>query len=118
MRRGEAGLRDVHQRLKRLETQMQASRPSWSSDIEAARTRAAARARLKIGEALHVAWHPAVESARDLLIGDTPAQASADLEILQRWGRQYPAALYPADGTRARIMARMEEMAQRMQAQP
>jgi hypothetical protein len=106
----------LDRRLCKLETQLQASQLSWISDVEAASARVAARVRLKIGELLEAAWHPAVKSARDILHGDTPAQAAADLETLQRWGRQHPEVLAPDDGWGARITARVEEMVQRMQA--
>lgn len=85
-------------------------------DLEAARTRAAARVRLHIGEAPDAAWHPAVKSAHAFLIGDTPAQAAADLDTLRRWYASHPEALDPDDGTLMRITARLAEMAQRMPA--
>ncbi len=107
-------MRDPRLPLERLEAQIQASQPAFSSDVEAARARAAARVRLNIGEVLDAAWHPAVKSAHALLIGDTPAQAAADLEVLQRWGTKHPEVLAPDDGTLTRIMQRLEEMARRL----
>jgi hypothetical protein len=76
---------NLERRVCKLEAQIHASQPSWTSDVESARTRAAAWVRLEIGEALDAVGHPAVLSARTLLIGDTPAQAAANLETLTRW---------------------------------
>jgi hypothetical protein len=104
-------------RLKRLEAQLQPKPLAWSADVEACRTRAAARIRLHIGERLDIPWHPAVMSARELLIGDTPAQQQADLDTLQRWGREHPELLVPDDGSRERFSAKLDEMAQRIEAQ-
>ena len=103
-------------RLKRLEAQLQPKPLAWSADVEACRARAAARIRLHIGERLNIPWHPAVVSARELLQGDTPAQKQADLETLQRWGREHPELLAPDDGWRERFIAKLDEMAQRLEA--
>ena len=103
-------------RLRKLEAQLQASQSSYSSDVEAARMRAAARIRLKIGEALDAAGHPAVISARTFLIRDTPAQAAADLETLTRWHACHPVTLDPDEDRLTRIMQKLEEMARRLQA--
>ncbi len=54
---------NLKRRVGKLEAQLQASQPSFDLDVESARTRVAARVRLKIGEALDAAWHPAVKSA-------------------------------------------------------
>jgi hypothetical protein len=107
----------LKRRIHKLEAQIEVRQPAYSLDVKAARTRAAARVRLYIGERLNVASHPAVQSACALLIGDTPAQAATDLELLQRWGRQHPDALAPDEGTLARITAKLEAMAQRLEAQ-
>ena len=110
-------MRDLRRRLERLEAQIRTSRCAWTSDVESARTRAVARLRLHIGELMGAEHHTAVQSARALLIGDTPEQAAADLKTLQRWGRAHPELLTPHDGWAARITARLEEMAQRPEAQ-
>jgi hypothetical protein len=106
----------LERRVCKLEAQLQPTPLAWSADVEACRARAAARIRLHIGERLNVPWHPAVVSARELLVGDTPEQQQADLETLQRWGREHPERLTPDDGWAARFTAKLDEMAQRMQA--
>jgi hypothetical protein len=63
---------NLERRIGKLEAQRQARQPSYSSDVEAARIRTAARIRLHIGEALGAIGHPAVISAQTLLFGDTP----------------------------------------------
>jgi hypothetical protein len=105
-------------RLKRLEAQFQPKPLAWSADVEACRARAAARIRLHIGERLNIPWHPSVVSAWELLKGYTSEQAAVDLEILQRWGREHPELLAPDDGWRERFIATLDEMAQRIEAQP
>jgi hypothetical protein len=104
-------MRSIEGRLHKLETQHQARQPCWSMDVESARTRAAARVRLQIGEMCDAAWYPAVVSARMLLMGDTPDQAAADMDTLQRWGNMHPEALTPDDGTLTRIIQRLEQTA-------
>jgi hypothetical protein len=84
--------------------------------MEAAKRRALARVRLKISLALGVVDDPAFTADHALLTDDTSEQAAADREVLQRWAHQHPVTLYPVDGARDRIAARLEEMAQRMQA--
>ena len=103
-------------RLHKLETQLQARQLCWSMDVESARTRTAARVRLKIGEALGAAWQPAVISARTLMVGDTPHRRLPIERSCGRWGRDYSETLAPDDGTLTRISARLEEMAQRLLA--
>jgi hypothetical protein len=62
---------------------------------------------------------PPTETAdRDLLLEDTPAQAAADLEMLERWDRTHPQALTPEGGARDRIAAKLEAMARWMETQP
>jgi hypothetical protein len=102
---------NLKRRVGKLEAQLQASQPSFDLDVESARTRVAARLRLKIGEVLDAAWHPAVVSARMLLMGDTPDQAAADMATLQRWGNMHPEALTPDDGTLTRIIQKLEQTA-------
>jgi hypothetical protein len=107
-------MRNAHRRVEQLESQIQGR---WPADVEAAKARALARVRLKISVALDAVGHPACKADVALLADDTPEQAAADREILQRWARQYPATLYPDDdGARDRIAAKLEEMARRMQA--
>jgi hypothetical protein len=71
---------------------------------------------LHIGERLKIPNHPAVVSARELLMGDTPERQQADLDTLQRWGREHPELLAPDDGWRERISAKLDEMSQRIEA--
>jgi hypothetical protein len=106
----------LESRLHKLEAQLQPKPLAWSADVEACRARAAARVRLHIGERLGIQDHPAVVSARELLKGYTPEQAATDLEILQRWGREHPELLAPDNGWRERFTAKLEEMAQRIEA--
>jgi predicted nucleic acid-binding protein len=84
--------------------------------MDAASKRVAARVRLRIGEAIDAPWHPSVVSTRELLIGDTPEQHAADLEVLQRWKAAHPDAFPPDEGAGARIMQKLEEMARRQEA--
>jgi hypothetical protein len=102
---------NLKRRVDKLEALLQASQPSFDLDVESARTRVAARLRLKIDEVLDAAWHPAVVSARMLLMGDTPDQAAADMDTLQRWGNMHPEALTPDDGTLTRIIQKLEQTA-------
>jgi hypothetical protein len=113
MRSGETAMRNAQRRLEQLEARI---RGVWPAEVEAAKARALARVRLKISVALDAAGHPACKADVALLADDTPEQAVADTKILQRWARQHPATLYPDDGARAHITAKLEEMAQRMQA--
>jgi hypothetical protein len=106
-------MRSLEGRLHKLETQLQARQPCWSPDVKSARTRAAARVRLKIGEMRDAAWHPAVQSAREILSGDTLAQAAADLDTLRHWSASHPEAFDPDEDGCTRIMQKLEEMAQR-----
>ena len=109
-------MRRLEGRLHKLETQRQAIEPAWSADIEAVRTRVVARIKVHIGETLEAEWHPAVKAAREILVGDTPAQTAADRDIFVRWRRAHQALLDPDEDGRARFMRKLEEMAQRMQA--
>jgi hypothetical protein len=106
-------MRDRRRRLEQLEARI---RGVWSADVEAAKVRVLARVRLKIAEVTRPLGYPDIEDARALLAGDTLEQASADVEILQRWAQQHPETLYLEGGARARITAKLEEMAQRMRA--
>jgi hypothetical protein len=108
--------RSIDARLARLEAQLQPTPRAWSADVEACRARAVARVRLHIGERLNIPNHPAVVSARELLTGYTSEQAATDLEILQRWGREHPERLAPDDGWHERFTAKLDEMAQRLEA--
>jgi hypothetical protein len=100
-------------RLAHLEAQM---RGVWPADVEAAKARVLARVRLKIRVALGAVGHPACKADAALLADDTPEQAAADTELLQRWAHEYPATLYPDGGARERIAATLEEMTRRMQS--
>jgi hypothetical protein len=106
-------MRDPRRRLERLEARI---RGVWLAELEAAKARALARVRLRISAALGVEGDPAFKADAVLLADDTPEQAAADTELLQRWASQHPATLYPVDGVRARFTAKLEEMAQRLQA--
>jgi hypothetical protein len=113
--------RSLETRIARLEAEAgrasdytTAVQAAW--DVEAAKTRVAARVRLKIGEACEAGGHPAVIWARTFLVGDTPAQAEADLATLQHWAASHPDAFDPDEDGRTRIMQKLEEMAQRWQA--
>jgi hypothetical protein len=109
-------MRTFERRVCKLEAEIQARQPAWSADIEAVRARVVARIKVHIGEALAAGWHPTVKSAREILGGDTPAQAAADRDILERWGRAHPELLHPDEDGRTRIMQKLEEMAQRRHA--
>jgi hypothetical protein len=106
-------MRNPQRRLARLEAQM---RGVWPAAVEAAKARALARVRLKIAAALDAVGDARFKADAALLADDTPEQAAADTELLQRWAHQYPATLYSDSGARERIAAKLEEMAHRMQA--
>jgi hypothetical protein len=106
-------MRNAHRRVEQLESQIQGR---WPAKVEAAKARALARVRLKIAAALGVVDDPALTADHARLANDSPEQGAADREVLQRWAREHPATLYPDDGARARIAAKLEEMSQRMQA--
>jgi hypothetical protein len=109
-------MRDRRRRLEQLEERI---RGVWPVEVETAKARALARVRLKIATALDAGGDARFKADVALLADDTPEQAAADLETLRRWARQHPATLYPADnGARARITAKLEEMARRLEAQP
>jgi hypothetical protein len=116
-------VRSLERRIARLEAAAgrasdytTAVQAAW--DVEAARTRVAARVRLHIAERLGIPNHPAAQSARALLEGYTAAQAAADLDLLKRWAASHPDAFEPDEEGCARIMRKVEEMAQRLQAHP
>jgi hypothetical protein len=75
-------------RLRRLEAQRQAKAPAYTAAVEVTwvRARVGARTRRRIAETLGVGAreHPADPADRELLAGDTPAQAEADLDLLAR----------------------------------
>jgi hypothetical protein len=98
-------VRDPRRRLERLEARTQGV---WPAEVQAAKARALARLRLKISVAL--------DRVGDLTFKADAALLAADTEILQRWARQHPATLYPDDGVRERIAAKLEEIARRMEA--
>jgi hypothetical protein len=116
MRRGEAVMRDHRRRLATLESFIPRSQPRWGPEVEAVRARVVARIKLYIGERLGMPNHPAIQSAHARLMGDTPERAQAALETLHRWGQAHPERLTPDDGWGPRIMRRLDEMAQRMEA--
>jgi hypothetical protein len=66
--------------------------------------------------ALDAVDDPALPAADALLADDTPEQAAADVETLRRWAQRHLATLHPVDGARERIAAKLEQMAQRLQA--
>jgi hypothetical protein len=105
----------LERRVDKLEAQRQPTPLAWSADVDACRTRAGARVRLYVGERLQIPDHPSVVAARALLMGDTPERKQADLDTLQRWGREHPEQLAPDDGWYERFIAKLEEMAQRLE---
>jgi hypothetical protein len=113
MRGGGPVMRDPQGRLALLEARMQGV---WPADVEAAKRRVLARVRLKISLALGVVDDPAFAVDHALLTDDSAEQAAADREILQRWARQHPATLYPEDGARERITAKLEAMGRGLEA--
>jgi hypothetical protein len=113
MRGGGTVVRDPRRRLERLEAR---TRGVWPAEVEAAKARALARVRLKISVALDRVDDPAFKAYHAFLADDTPEQAAADTELLQRWARRHPATLYPDDGVRERIEAKLEELARRLQS--
>jgi hypothetical protein len=106
----------LERRVDKLEAQRQLTPLAWSADVDACRARAGARVRLYVGERLQIPEHPSVVSARALLMGDTPERQQADLDTLQRWGREHPELLASDDGCRERISAKLEEMSRRLEA--
>jgi hypothetical protein len=115
MRNGESTMRNPRRRLERLEARI---RGVWPADVQAAKVRALARLRLKISVALDRGGDPTFQADAVLLADNTLEQAAADTEILRHWARQHPVTLYPEDGVRERITAKLEEMARRLEAQP
>jgi hypothetical protein len=103
-------MRNTLRRLEQLETQI---RGVWPAEVEAAKQHSLARLKVRIGEACGTSEHPVAVAAQAQLIGDTPEQATADRELLQRWAHRYPATLYAEDGSRDRIAAKLEAMARR-----
>jgi hypothetical protein len=108
----------LESRLHRLEAQLQAKEPAYTAAVEVAwaRARVGARTRRRIAEALGASEHPADQADRELLIGDTPQQAAADLDLLERWDRAHPALARGTAGTRDRMAARLEQQARRLEA--
>lgn len=106
-------MRSFDRRVCKLEAEIQARQPAWSADIEAVRARVVARIKVYIGETLAMGWHPAAKAAHEILCGDTPGGYPG----AARCRPGHPAALTPDDGTWARIMAKLDEMAQRQEAQ-
>jgi hypothetical protein len=113
MRSGEFAMRNPQRRLEQLEQRI---RGVWPVEVETAKARALARVRLKIATALGMVGDTRFKADTALLADDTPEQAAADAEILRRWAQRHPMTLYPVDGARDRIAARLEEMARRLQA--
>jgi hypothetical protein len=109
--------RNLDTRLQRLEAATRARPGEWPAEVEAAKRRALARLWLRLGDALDTPTHPAVVSARTFLQDDTPEQGPVDLDTLQRWEEAHPDTLYPAaEGSRAGLERKLEEMRQRMEA--
>jgi hypothetical protein len=111
MRSGKVAMRNAQRRLEQLEAQIQGR---WPAEVEAAKGRVLARVRLKIAMALDAVGDTRFQADDALLADDTPEQAVVDLETLRRWARQHPATLYPVDGARERIAAKLEELARRL----
>ena len=112
--------RSLEARLARLEARARThSDPStFPPEIEAAKQRCLARLYRKIATALDAWSHPRVQWAVSLLRDDTPEQSATDLATLTRWGAAHPERLTPdQEGVCNRIMAKLEEMARRMEAQ-
>ena len=106
-------MRNAQRRLEQLEARI---RGVWPAEVEAAKGRVLARVRLKIAMALDAVGDTRFQGDDVLLADDTPEQVVADLETLRRWAQQYPMTLYPVDGARDRMAARLEEMARRLRA--
>jgi hypothetical protein len=106
-------MRNAQRRLEQLE---QSIRGVWPVEVETAKARALARVRLKIATALDAVGDACFQADAALLADDTPEQAAADAETLRRWAQRHPQTLYPDSTARDRITARLEEMAQRLQA--
>jgi hypothetical protein len=106
-------MHNPERRLARLEARI---RGVWPAEVEAAKARVLARARLKISVPLDAVGHLACKADVALLADDIPEQAAADTAILQRWARQHPSTLYADDGVRERIAAKLEAMAHRLEA--
>ena len=70
----------LESRLHKLEAQRQAKAPAYTAAVEVAwaGARVGARTRQRIAEALGVGTYPTDPADRELLVGDTPAQAAAD----------------------------------------
>jgi hypothetical protein len=110
----------LESRLHQLEAQLQAAEPTYTAAVEVAwaQARVGARTRRRIAEALGAGACPADPADRELLAGDSPAQAAADLELLERWARAHPELARGTEGARERIAARLEQQAQRLETTP
>jgi hypothetical protein len=105
---------NLNTRLQRLERAV--PWPSWPSHIEQAKQRCLVRLHVRIGDACGIPEHPTVRQAQAMLSDDAPAQAAQDRETLQRYAEQHPSLMRDADGSRARLTAKLEEMSRRLEA--
>jgi hypothetical protein len=107
------------QRLRRLEAATRLQPGEWPADVETAKQRALARLWCRLGTALDAADHPRVRWARTLLQDDSPEQAAADRDTLQRWDAAHPETHYPEiQDIRARFTRKLDEIRQRLEARP
>ena len=98
-----------------LTARLEAQELSWTA-VHAAERRIQARVRLCIARRLEVPeTHPGMAEALAVLAEETPEQATHDAALVRRW-RQAQGLAVDAAGARARVMARLEEMARRQQA--
>ena len=118
--RPEPSREPLQQRLYRelaeeLTARLEDQELSWPA-IHAAERRMWARVRRFIGRRLEVPdTHPGMAEALTVLAEETPEQATHDAALVRRW-RQAQGLAVDAAGARARVMARLEEMARRQQA--
>jgi hypothetical protein len=106
----ERRLRIVEERLT-----VQDNDVAWV-DVHGALTREQARIRLAIGNSLGVdPADPRLLNAQAWLVGDDPAQAGQDEEIIARWRRQQGITV-DAGQARQRVIERLEAMARRLHA--
>src|SRR5919108_5782793 len=95
----------LQRRLERLESMSaQHNAPPWPA-VDAALTRQTARVRLVLCERLETEDdHYAIVAARETLGEDTPEQAAADLDVINRWHRVH--GLREDSDVRQRLMLR------------
>jgi hypothetical protein len=107
-------MRNHEKRLQRLEQVL----PRWPASVEQAKQRSLARLYVTIGELYDRREHPTVRAAQTALVDDTPEQRAQDLETLQRWSWAHPELARGTEGSRARIAAKLDELARRLETAP